>query len=473
MGKTLAQAFNRQPRTIAAPSDEWPLPTQETGIELEMEQTPVGHNRRQALSSFWEVHNDGSLRGGLEFVLREPMYGTKLSAAIRAFFEHVQPTVTPRASTHIHLNMFDDVATPETVRTLVALTFVLEDGLFGIADMNRKWCGYAQPLDDLDIDTMTAVMQVTDDEESISRMVRQLGQQSSRYYGLNLASLTKYGSIEFRYFPTAPSAEVLRSWVCLTHSLRKVALRLTTEELLDALSDGTSYTRLLRQDFTEWADALLHHVPPTAAAQRAALLRNFIALPGSTYRGPHEVTLQAFIGKRPNQRAVDLEALFPEYREAFDQLVNTVAGYWENDPPYHAFAGANWRLGMYAGVDNRPPEGEVSTNMPRTLIHICKNTGAVTYWERGAVPRPATPAEAVGVIAYVATHGGIPTLPARMRKFVRDNCVTDEMVAALARTDDEPAPPAADEDDVLEFSVDGDEIVWTDDPPDAEPSVEW
>ena len=76
----------------------------------------------------------------------------------------------------------------------------------------------------------------------------------SRYYGLNLQALTKYGSVEFRYFPTAESADELVRWVKLVQIFKKAALEIgTTDKLIALLTTEEGYNSFLATYFSEYS----------------------------------------------------------------------------------------------------------------------------------------------------------------------------------------------------------------------------
>src|SRR5690606_18194244 len=51
-----------------------------------------------------------------------------------------------------------------------------------------------------------------------------------RYYGFNLTSIGKYGTIEFRYFPTPANKSQLWSWIDLCHAIYEYSKKFSEED---------------------------------------------------------------------------------------------------------------------------------------------------------------------------------------------------------------------------------------------------
>src|SRR5690606_33589053 len=110
--RNVAQVLGRQPRKkLVFDKIAWPNNDQLIGLEIEVDS--VGNKRVKFpdldYSTAWRKTNDGSLRNGYEYVLRNPLAGDALSEAIHEFFVS-EPVIhrTSTGSTHIHIDMMEE-----------------------------------------------------------------------------------------------------------------------------------------------------------------------------------------------------------------------------------------------------------------------------------------------------------------------------------------------------------------------------
>lgn len=273
--KNVATVLKRKARSIVkSVPREWPLPEQLMGIEVELD--PARGSERIKMPAnyqpYWREERDGSLRNGREYVLSSPMAGNLLSTAIAQLFSD-DPNMdrTATGSTHIHIDMLEDSTPVNTIPVLTMLMFVLEPAVFAAADPGREWCGYTNRLSSAP-DVLLGSVLNGDLETDATALVDVVAGNSAatigRYYGLNLQALQKYGSIEFRYFPTATTAEELASWVRMVQLCKKAAMELGSLQRVEAVvKDEESYKQFIATYFKEWADIFLTTVPQYAALQ--------------------------------------------------------------------------------------------------------------------------------------------------------------------------------------------------------------
>lgn len=193
-----------------------------TGIEVEGEEACLPESASYMLSDGgWLTHDDGSLReSGIELVLREPLYGTELSGAIDVLFnawdEGLEFYPSPRAGTHIHLNMTDRPLSH--LQSLTALMYCFDPIVFRLAGEDRQWCSYANSLSSIKPNALQALLSERGVDRGEWWRVWPVD-SSDRYYGFNISSIGKYGSVEFRHFPTPESKDQLWTWIDLCHAL--------------------------------------------------------------------------------------------------------------------------------------------------------------------------------------------------------------------------------------------------------------
>lgn len=262
--KNVAQIFGKKARSNAkAISVQWPLPKTLMGLEIEAERTddtvmPVNIN------PYWTRHRDGSLisDGGQEYVLATPLSGESLSQAIADIFEGTQFERTPTGSTHIHMDMLEEGDTQEHIKVLTLMIFALEQAIFAMADKGREWCGYTNKLMAAPDSLISAVLnaKAEDDYRELHDICYDEA-NIGRYYGLNLLALAKYGSLEFRYFPTCTSKEELIDWIKLVQSFKKAAIAVGTQAELERIFNNIDlYEQFISQYFEPWQGVFLQEV---------------------------------------------------------------------------------------------------------------------------------------------------------------------------------------------------------------------
>lgn len=248
-------------------SDQWPIQDQFVGIEIELENLSYAQQRlhEQEGMPYWEAHGDGSLRNGIEYVLRDPLLGSQLSNAISYFFQRFTEYADgPRTSIHVHLNMRQDEDTFEGLKNLLVLYYMYEDAFFKLADVNRKWCAYCNPFEDNPPDILTAVLRL-DPEKAQKELFGHLNVSAAintnRYYGLNINALQRFGTIEFRHFPLVREEVRLVEWIKLTMELKLAGRKLAEEgkQVSDLITCEQDMPKL-REYFPNFWDILTKYV---------------------------------------------------------------------------------------------------------------------------------------------------------------------------------------------------------------------
>ena len=212
---------------------EWPMPDELMGIELEAEQVYCELSNVLNMAG-WTIGRDGSLRNdGREFVLSHPLAGSSLTRAIHTLFAMqksenrapLQYVVNPRAGTHVHINWIDD--TVGAAAALIALMYIIEPLVYSWADEDRAWCSYCNPLSDIPASTVNRLLRMDgiegDDDGWVLRSIDD--EELGRYHGLNIVALAKYGSFEFRYFPSTTSHADMVKWVKFVQLAKLCAIK--------------------------------------------------------------------------------------------------------------------------------------------------------------------------------------------------------------------------------------------------------
>lgn len=236
----------------ARPSQEFVIPNCLIGLEYEWEgcgnfnwETPVG----RAVMPWFSNHADGSLRnGGIEFVLKEPLFGENLLAAVTAMDDLGRVAKfqsSYRTSMHVHLDM-EGTTFPHAPLAMGALYAVVEPLLYRFVGQRRDYCNYCLPwhhseqhfetfLDQLAGYARPGNAKIT--AEKLRRM------KILKYAGLNYFSLGDFGTVEFRQAPVGMSRAKVIQWLNIIMSLKKYIASRTTptpSEILDrAYSQGS------------------------------------------------------------------------------------------------------------------------------------------------------------------------------------------------------------------------------------------
>ena len=243
-------SFLRRKDRVSGPVIALPMPNTLIGIEVEIDRESGAPSTvfPSDYSPEWERKRDGSLHNGYEFVLKAPLKGQQLVDSIyKLYNEPTKANRTYTGSTHIHVDMMDGVDI-DALRTLALMTYALESVLYAAGDMSRQWCGFANRLSSAPSEVVEGIMAIKSYTSFINAT------SVSRYYGLNLQALTKYGSVEFRYFPTAESADELVRWVKLVQIFKKAALEIgTTDKLIALLTTEEGYNSFLATYFSEYS----------------------------------------------------------------------------------------------------------------------------------------------------------------------------------------------------------------------------
>lgn len=265
----------------------WVLPKQNIGIEIEAEMNLRDVTLPRDLS-LWDMKSDGSLISGREYVLTRPLCGDTLAGAVYEIFQ--EPTKFKRAvtsGTHIHLDMTDAQATVGVLQAMTMLVGIIEPAIYAMFGDNREWCGYTNQSDLLPREAVRCFLG-DDFQSNPSSFINMMkGKKTYKYYGFNLHPLTRYGSVEFRYFPTSERAEELIEWIQFVMSIKKATIALNDlSGVKSMMAMEYSYEEFIRENFQPWASRMLEVVPYIKARGRRrkmlTLVRSKPATTGAT-----------------------------------------------------------------------------------------------------------------------------------------------------------------------------------------------
>ena len=219
-----------------------------TGIELELENVFQPGN----LAPSWKCTEDNSLRNGLEYISNGPHAGLALRKHVADFYAaKITSKNSPRTSTHIHTNISD--ATIGTVRAMFIISYMMEEALYSLVNADRKFCGYCMPLSEMSPERVRNILASTNTAGFLGGL---RGQNVDKYYGFNINSISKHGTVEFRYFPGGPLESDLLSWIIYCTQVKTAALQTGVDGLL-GLDSPQQLENWLKEFFPEWGIKLL------------------------------------------------------------------------------------------------------------------------------------------------------------------------------------------------------------------------
>jgi len=272
----------RMPR-LSTVSGMWPDSSLFIGLEIEAENLRYSNRSRTSDDDYntlaeggWCVDNDGSLRDdGREFKFAGPLCGMDITTALDAFFNVVSFTPCHRAGIHIHVD-WTTVDDADSLATLMAIAYGLEPALFSIAGEGRKESSFCRPLQDIDPEKLAGAVRSGSFEWMHNNLLPGIG----RYYGVNLASIAKHGTVEFRHFPSLCDRQKIETWIKLVMLFRIAATNpsLTPVKVCEMMSTPAGIHEFCRAyfGFHDLHTLLLDNMDIGAVAQRMKLMHGLI-----------------------------------------------------------------------------------------------------------------------------------------------------------------------------------------------------
>ena len=177
-----------------------------TGVEVELSYLKCTDG--STVGQYWSVIPDGSIRGDApaELVFRRPFDPERAEKALDSLDIHVLRTsrVNATCSLHVHVDVCD--LTLEELDRVLFTYAVVERTLYNYCGEGRENNNFCVPL----YKSLTSLRQYLKLSRGVPDVPAQL-----RYCGLNLASLRKFGSLEFRMHPATLDVKRIIEWVNL------------------------------------------------------------------------------------------------------------------------------------------------------------------------------------------------------------------------------------------------------------------
>lgn len=220
---TKLQDFLNSPITNVSKLQRRSKPGDLFGIELECEGRKVDWDGSDEVIKHWAPHNDGSLRNNhgscCEWVFNGPVKYKQAVERVDKLFEYFDGRKTKlvtsnRTSTHIHYNMGDKNAY-QLVNLFILFT-ILEDIL-------DRYCGEDRRGNLFCLSSRHAEEQVRWVQDCCFKHYSFVFREDWRYCSLNLASVNKFGTVEFRGMRGLDNKEDLLAWLSIVNEFCEYA----------------------------------------------------------------------------------------------------------------------------------------------------------------------------------------------------------------------------------------------------------
>lgn len=230
--KLIGDLVAKRPSTMLwEPDAHMVLPQCQIGVEFEFENVLDPKLPGVHPFGYYNAVDDGSLKqNGKEYAFKQPLAGGELVVAIEELCREARErrwNPSKRAGLHVHVDVRD--LTPNQLLGMLTLYAIAEPALYTWAGNNRHQSVYSVPWYESDMSVEQAARIVSaakEDSPEASQAVRNLSNQYHRYSGLNLNSLQKFGSLEFRHMRSTHDSEKILTWINMIQHLKRASLAL-------------------------------------------------------------------------------------------------------------------------------------------------------------------------------------------------------------------------------------------------------
>lgn len=220
--------------------------TGEIGVEIEVE----GRNLPREFKSYWTVHKEGSLRGeSAEYVLTKPASRKIIGRLLDYLAKQLEKAgavcnMSIRTSVHVHVNMNDK--TLIQCYNCILCYLIVEEMLMAKAGPTRVGNVFCLRANDAEylVDFLT---------KSAKRLRFDPDPDQMRYSSVNVCSIPKFNSLEFRGLEGTINMDTIKAWINMLLSIKDASLTYTNPEQiigdLSKLGPETFLKKLLPNDY--------------------------------------------------------------------------------------------------------------------------------------------------------------------------------------------------------------------------------
>lgn len=196
------------------------------GIECEVE----GARLPEVIpGGFWRIEIDGSLRGGLEYILSKPMGKENAITSLKLLFNTFVKNKTVldysfRTSTHVHVNVGD--LELNKVMNIVFLYTLVEDLFVNFCAEQRRGNRFCLRFKEANY-LYGVVEKILKDYRAFGTLdaIGRISQEQTKYAALNLYTLRKYGTLEFRSLEGTNDIDKISKWLTAIENIVNVGQR--------------------------------------------------------------------------------------------------------------------------------------------------------------------------------------------------------------------------------------------------------
>ncbi len=232
------------------------------GLEIECE----GLNLFTAPIQWWNAHNDGSLRSynqhpPIEYVLKEPLKRDQLDSAFAYLSAKLKSSGSvvvdsPRTSVHVHVNC--QKMTIKQAINYILCYLIVEDFLVEFCGHDRVGNLFCLRAKDASYFTHMLVQGIRSDDYSL------VTSNEYRYMSCNVASLKKFGSLEFRSMKGTVDFKLISEWIDLLLYIKEQSLTFDNPQEIIRYFDSEGVDGVLRKILPdEWYARFKHHPEKT------------------------------------------------------------------------------------------------------------------------------------------------------------------------------------------------------------------
>lgn len=199
------------------------------GIECEIE----GKRLPMMQTQVWRSEIDGSLRDGMEYITC-PLEPKGVVEALNGLFTYITDNggkieYSFRCSTHVHVNVQD--LTEEQLMSMIFLYMMYENVFMNYVSDERvgnRFCLRFQDAQQLTYEVSRMFSRIR--EAGLRHAVLSLRQNDLKYAAMNMYTLRKYGTLEFRALEGTNDPERINTWVNAIVRLRSTAMKFASPE---------------------------------------------------------------------------------------------------------------------------------------------------------------------------------------------------------------------------------------------------
>ncbi len=220
------------------PNDRLILPKCRLGLEFEFEGVTTEKVDRhvglplsvkEPWSAYWRVTADGSLHdNGAEFRFERPLWGADAVSAVESLCTWAkarQFKTSIRTGLHVHVDVRD--LSRDELSRLNVLYALFERAVYRVAGNNRDTNVFCLPW--YKADNMANHVRKINSAVDLKSASSEL--RDEKYGGLNLDTLVRFGSVEFRHALATTDVDWVLKWINVCLAFKRAAQKLDTSPL--------------------------------------------------------------------------------------------------------------------------------------------------------------------------------------------------------------------------------------------------